>query len=103
MADLINIGLFGIVVGVLVRTLWPYIRKVAEKQFDWIEFQKSFLATAIAGFTACAAFYLAIAPLTDAVLVELILTALLGVAGNEVFNELWRTIGPLLITKDDVA
>ena len=103
MAELISVGLFGVVIGVLLRTLWPYIRKVIEEQFEWAEFQKSFVATAVAAFFSCGAFYLAIAPLTELVLVELILTVLLGVAGNEVFNEFWRTVGPRLITKKNAT
>lgn len=94
MADTITIGLIGVVVGVLLRTLWPYARKVREEQFTWQEFQRSFLGTAIAAFISCNAFYIAIGPLTGNVLVELILTILLGLAGNEIFNEMWKTIGP---------
>ena len=86
------IGLIGVLIGCLVRTLHPFVRKVFLGEFSWPDFQKKYLVILISAFGTSVTFYFAIGPLTQDFLVEFILGFLLGLAGNEAFNAIHKWI-----------
>lgn len=91
MADnLILIGLFGLFLGVALRTLAPFVQKWLEGQLNFNEFLARFIGLAAGAYVAGAALYLEIAPLFDDAIREILWTFFLGIAGNEVFNRVYH-------------
>ena len=86
------IGILGVLIGCAIRTLAPFARKVWLGEFSWPEFQRTYVAIFVSAFGTSVVFYFALAPLTVDILVELILGLLLGLAGNEVFIEVYNYV-----------
>lgn len=86
------IGILGILIGCVIRTLHPFARKVWLGEFQWNEFSRTYVTIFISAFGTSAVFYFALAPLTVDLVVELILGILLGLAGNELFTEFYKDV-----------
>jgi hypothetical protein len=86
------IGLLGVLLGVFIRTAWPYLRKKRLTEYVDIVFEKNFLYLAVGALIASASFYLSIGPFTNHVIIEPVIALLLGLAGNDIFNEVYQTI-----------
>lgn len=96
--DLVIFGLIGVLIGVFARTAWPYLRKVkipTDGEWNITVFDNKFLYLAVSALATSATFYLSVAPLVDNILIETLLGTLLGFAGNDIFNEIWKTIDNL--------
>lgn len=92
MADnTVLIGLFGLFLGVALRTLAPFIQKWLEGKLTMAEFLNRFIALAAGAYVASAAIYLELAPLfTGDAVREALWTFFLGIAGNEIFNRIYH-------------
>lgn len=86
------IGLVGVFIGCVLRTVHPFVRKVWLGEFTWQEFNRTYAGLLIAAFTTSGVFYFAVGPLTEDQLVEIILGLLLGLAGNEIFNAIYKYV-----------
>lgn len=94
MADptFILVALFFLFVGVAARTFFAFAQKVYAGKLTWAEFLNRFYGLASAAFIAGTGFYLSIAPLSNDLLQEIILTFILGFFGNTVFNMIYHWV-----------
>lgn len=86
------IGILGVLIGCILRTVYPFARKVWLGVFVVSDFQKTYIGLLVAAFSTSGVFYFAVGPLTEDWLVEIILGLLLGLAGNEVFNAIYKYV-----------
>ena len=97
MADnIILVGLIGLLFGVALRTLAPFVQKWLEKKLVWKDFLNRFIGIAAGAYVASAIFYLDLAPISGDPIRELLWTLLLGVAGNEIFNRIYHYYDKLI-------